>query len=98
VINDPTIAVRHHTIEHPEQIRRADDQTRFFQRLALSALPQRFAQFKHPPGNRPLTQQWRFAPLNKHGSAIFDNQRADADQRLLWMLSLHLVLFSLSAI
>src|SRR5713101_317167 len=81
--------VRHHTIEHTQQICCAYPQAGFFQCFPLGSMTHSFPKLKHAAGDGPLAKQRRFASFDQDHSAILDDDGPNPDQRAVWILALH---------
>jgi len=89
VIRRSLLAVGNNAFEHSQQLSGMDGQAGFFTRFALGALAQGFAKFQHTAGNGPLAQQGRLPALDQRDPPVRNDDCANADQRLLWIFTLH---------
>jgi hypothetical protein len=72
-----------------QQLAGFDSESGFFAGLAEGCLADQLADFQHASGDRPLGLQRRVSALYENHAGVFDDDGADADQRLLGIFTLH---------
>lgn len=89
VMLHPPVWMPQHAVEHSQQFSRLHDKSGFFPRLAGSSVFHQFADLQHTSGNRPLPLDGRMRAPDQHHPVAFDDDGANANQRLLGKLALH---------